>query len=121
MKLLKMIIACSFMAQSFASAGTLLSLKREKPTIHCEVSKESVLITRQSAGIKFTKQVTYTMDDFTFLIKAAYENRDIAADVVLEHSAYLDEGKTHFYLDPKETNALKLINLLSSLCELRSM
>lgn len=111
---------------SFASTQVLLTLKREKPSMNCEISKDLVKITRSIHGIKFTKHVSYQMDDISPMIQKAFESRNLSPTFESEHLAYFlgDSDVTRntigFFLDASEPNALKLINLISTFCEVRN-
>ena len=119
MKLLSLFLVLVFSATSFASSTTLLSLKRNNPSLHCEIYQNSVKIMRTRYGFKYNKIVTYQMDDLKPLIEKAFQNRSTSL-VESEYSAYhMEDSKvTKFALDAKERSSLGLINLITTFCEL---
>ena len=126
MKALALIVILMVSFSSLASTQVLLTLKREKPSINCEISKDLVKITRSSYGVKFTKHVSYQMEDITPMIEKAFESRNQSTTFESEHLAYylgnsdVTRSMIGFFLDASEPNALKLINLISTLCEVRN-
>ncbi len=107
---------------SYAGEEVLLKLRREKPFVHCDVSNSSVKLTRVSQGVKFSKTVSYKIDDFQSLIRDAFNSRS-EANASAEHFALnVDSGTTEYFnLSLNEPKNLKLINLISTLCELRNL
>lgn len=107
---------------SFASEEILLKLRREKPFIQCDISANSVKITRVSQGVKFSKTVSYQIEDFKSLIKDAFDSRTDSS-LSSEHFALNSDssGEEYFNLSLSEPKNLKLINLISTLCELRHL
>ncbi len=126
MKLVFLFTSVLLTIPAFASSEVLLTLKRERPAIDCEISRDSVKISRVSQGVRFIKQISYQIDDLAPMIKKAYESRDLTSVNRAEHGAFYqgnnsDEvGSVYFNLDSNEPTALKLINLISTLCELRN-
>ena len=123
MKFLAILTIATLSGYSFASSDTLLRLKRVNPIIDCEISQKSVKITRSVQGISFSKDTSYQIEDLAPIIKAAYENRNNTTGASSEHTALLIEGneKINFNLDANEAKALKLIRLISTLCEVRNL
>lgn len=121
--MIKLVLVSALISlNSFASEEVLLKLRRERPFVHCDISKDSVKITRVVQGVKFSKVQNYKIDDFKSLIIEARNMRN-ETDLSTEHMA-LDVGSDnseYFYLSLKEPKSLKLTNLMTALCELRSL
>ena len=123
MKFLAILTITMLSGNLIASSETLLRLKREKPILDCEISQKSVKITRSAQGVSFSKNTSYQMEDLSPFIKAAYENRNGSSETPSEHTAFLIVGneKINFNLDANEPKALKVIRLISTLCEVRNL
>lgn len=104
---------------SFSSENSLLLLRREKPFIQCDVSKSQVKIVRKTQGVKFSKVVSYEMDDLSPLIEDAFVSLQ-TNDAGAEHFAINNKNES-FPLAGTDPKSLKLIRLISELCEVRSL
>lgn len=122
MKFLTVLTIMTFCNYSIASSDTLLRLKREKPILDCEISQDSVKIVRTVQGISIYKNTSYQIQDLSSIIKTAYESRNTTSQTPTEHTAFLMEGgkKILFNLDSSDPNSLKIIRLISTLCEVRN-
>ena len=117
-----MFLAAMISLNSYANEEVLLKLRRGKPFVHCDVSTRSVKLTRTTQGVKFSKTVNYQIDDFKSLIRDAFNSR-IESNASSEHFALnVDSGTSEYFnLSLNEPKNLKLINLISTLCELRNL
>ncbi len=111
-----------FTINTYAGEEVLLKLRREKPFVQCDVSAQFVKITRISQGVKFSKTISYQIEDFKYLIKDAFDARNDSS-LSSEHFALNpDSGQAEYFsLSLSEPTSLKLINLISTLCELRHL
>jgi len=116
------LLMCLVSMESMASEKVLLKLRRVRPYIACDVSLQSVEITRINYGIKFSKKVPYKIDDFSNLIEEAYKSQN-TSNLSSEHFAFYPvQGENEYFnLSQSDTKSLKLINLISMLCELKPL
>ena len=107
-----------------AASGTQLSFNRNNPLINCEISQDQVTVKRKVGGVEFIKTTAYKIDDLRPLILKAYANR-IPSPETSEYSASMQpteeigNERVKFRLNRQEPNSLKIMSLITSLCELR--
>lgn len=118
------LLALLISVKGFAkSSKNVLELRMEKPYLHCEVGTDSATIIRRLEGVTFSKVVQYKISSLEGMIAAAFDNRR-PETLTSEYMAYYrDNGaeSVSFALDLNEPNALKLIRLISTLCEVRRL
>ncbi len=104
---------------AFGAESSLLQLRREKPFLNCDISSNTVKIVRKTQGVQFSKIVKYEIDDMSSLIEDAY-NSHLPEVTGIEHYAF-NKSNLKFPLSGNDPKSLKLIRLISELCELRNL
>lgn len=114
-----MLLVLALPMSSFGAEKSLLQLRREKPFILCDISNNQVKIVRKTQGVKFSKIVSYEMDDVQPLIEDAFVSQQVV-DPSAEHFGVNNKNE-RFPLSNVDPKSVKLIRLISELCEVRSL
>lgn len=108
-----------YSANALSFDQVLLKLRKEKPFVECDITSSNASIVKSSQGIKYKKDIPYEIDDLSYLIDDASQENDLS-NLSSEYFAFNAKKKEFFQLSQESSEGLKLINLISTLCELRS-